>query len=45
MKFAKWTLEHNFEIRANIISVHPGCMVKILTKIKYFQKRKPEREQ
>ena len=36
---------YNFEICAKIISVFPGCMVKIFTKIKYFQKRKPEREQ
>ena len=43
MKFANWLL-NLIRIRARIISVYPGCMVKILTKIKKFKKRKPERE-
>ena len=34
----------DIENHAKIISVHPGCMVKILTRIKYFKKRNPERE-
>ena len=36
---------YNFEIRAKIISIFPGCMVEFVTKIKYFKKRKPGREQ
>ena len=47
IKFSKKKNEicrKDIENHANIISVHPECMVKILTKIKYFKKRKPERE-